>query len=118
MIDHKNPQLKRGLSETVLIFWGLPVKVFALAALFSGFGLFLLISQLGWMWGALLGGIFSVMVFAPLRWIHKEDAHAWILWIEAFSNSGYTSTRFIKKRLFVMRRGNVLHFKQWKKDHE
>lgn len=112
-----NPQLKLRAEKSETILYGVPLKLFALAFLFAAFVSVMGVVHLGWLFGGIIGSIFSVAVFAPLRWAHQNDTRAWEYWFDAlFSHP--TKEKIIKKRLFLLSGGEVLSYQQWKQKHE
>lgn len=113
MNDLNKQRLKRRQSQTDTLILGLPIKLFALATLFAGFGLLLSVIELGWIIGGGLGLIFFIIVFAPLRWIHQDDPQAWLLWLDAIKNSSLCSNAIKKKNMSILSKGDVVSFKNW-----
>nr|AKN38142.1 hypothetical protein [Vibrio tasmaniensis] len=92
-----NPKLQHAHKQQEVVLFGLPLKIFALAALCGGFLLLLALMHLGWLFGLLIGGLCGVAIFAPLRWAHKHDLRAWELWLHAYFGQ-FTKETLLKKR--------------------
>ncbi len=104
--------------ESDVSFFGLPLPIFAFATLFGGFGVGLLIHQLGLLLGLLVGGVYLLIVFAPLKIVHKEDLRAWSLWLYVLSNPRFTSININKKEILIISGNRVLSYRDWRKKSE
>ncbi|MGR5442774.1 hypothetical protein [Vibrio mediterranei] len=114
MENPSQQRLKRQQSQTDTLVLGLPIKLFALASLFAGFGLLLSVIELGWILGGGIGLLFFIIVFTPLRWIHQEDHQAWLLWLDAIKHTSLSSNVLKKKHVSLMSSNGIISFKDWK----
>ena len=112
-----NLKLQHAHKQQEVILFGLPLKIFALAALCGGFLLLLALVHLGWLLGLLIGGLCCVAIFSPLRWAHKHDLRAWELWLHAYFGK-FTKETLLKKRMFIMTQRGVMPYQQWKHQHD
>ncbi|MCY9828842.1 hypothetical protein [Vibrio chagasii] len=111
-----NPQLKRfqHLSAVTLMF-GIPLKLFALAGLFAGFGFIMCIDVLGWLFGLPMGALWCALLMLPLRWAHEDDPHAWAFWLARWRVADFSSDEVsTKRRLSIMKEGRVYSYQHWK----
>lgn len=111
-----NPKLK---NTTVLdkhsLIIGLPVEILAITALFSVFGVGLLISLGGLFWGLILGSLWITLLFMPMRALHKHDPQAWKVWINTLQHASLSPQTLIKKDIRVMQKHRVTPFTLWRK---
>ncbi|GLR76835.1 hypothetical protein [Aliivibrio sifiae] len=111
-----NPKLKHTSAlKNITLILGLPVEVFAITLLFSGFGAGLLISLSGLFIGLLLGLGWSLLLFTPMRHIHKDDPYAWRLWMHSLVRTTFSSMSIEKKDVRVLLTHRVIPFYQWRK---
>lgn len=111
-----NPKLKHTSAlKNITLILSLPVEVFAITLLFSGFGTGLLISLSGLFMGLLLGVGWSLLLFTPMRHIHKDDPYAWRLWIQTLVRTSFSSMTIQKKDVRVLLTHRVIPFDKWRK---
>lgn len=108
-----NPKLRHIQRQQVPILFGLPIKIFALASLCAGFLLLVSIHYLGWLFGLPIGSVFCVVIFSPMRWLHKEDKQAFEVWLDA-RRLAFTKERVVKKRVFLITHNLVKPYKTWR----
>ena len=110
-----NPKLKRfqHLSAVTLLF-GIPLKLFALAGLFAGFGSIVFIDGFGWLFGLPIGAVWCALIMMPLRWAHEDDPHAWVFWLARRKTTDLTSDDVNIKRLSIIKEQGVYSYQQWK----
>ena len=112
-----NPKLK---NTTVLdkhsLIIGLPVEILAITALFSVFGVGLIISLSGLYWGLILGSLWITLLFMPMRALHKHDPQAWKVWINTLQHASLSPPTIIKKDSRTRQNHRVTPFTLWRKE--
>lgn len=111
----RNPKLRNTLSgkEKGGIF-GLPLPLFAFGMLFALFGVGIAINKLGLLYGSIVGLIYTLIIFVPLRMVHKDDINAWLFWLQLVKAPFFTSAVIEKKKLLIIQHQRVIGFKQWR----
>ncbi len=117
-MEEENPSLKRQELRDDVGIMGLPLPLFVLALFLSGFGTTIVLVNMGLLIGILIGIPFTFVVFVPLQLAHKDDIRAYLLWISVLKTPDFSSEKLKKKVVVIMKRGEVLTFKNWKKEHE
>ncbi|MCW8348740.1 hypothetical protein MD535_22380 [Vibrio sp. ZSDZ65] len=109
-----NPKLKRHrtLDNTTTVL-GLPVELFAMVVLFASFGIGLFIYLAGWLTGLILSLVYVAILFVPLNAIHKDDLHAWRLWMDILNHTELGTQHTLPKDIRIITPRGTRPLTQW-----
>ena len=99
-------------------YLGLPIEIFAFAMLLCLCGAGLLISVFGFGIGLGMGVCWTLLVLRPLQIAHRQDIHAWRLWLRTFQSAQLSAHLVNKKSVYVQTHRRTLTFQQWRKHHD